>query len=39
MGMTDVGNGVYSKNKVEDKRKIGEGIQDKRGNSGERGDG
>jgi len=37
--MTDVGNGVHSKTKVEDERKIGGGIQDKRGNSGERGDG
>jgi len=37
--MTDVGNGVYSKNKVEDERKIGGGIQDKWGNSGEREDG
>jgi len=37
--MTDVGNGVYSKNKVEDERKIGGGIQYKGGNSAERGDG
>jgi len=39
MGMTDVGNGVHSKNKVEEERKIEGGIQDKGENSGERGDG